>query len=657
MLANLTYLFKRRKTKQKASIKNISIPLANLFYMKYASKLLLILSSVPTLLLAQQSQTDSTQLQEVHIQGNRLQIPVNQSSRNIQIISQKEIQSLPSTSINEVLRYAAGVDIRQRGPFGTQADVGIDGGSFDQTILLVNGIKFSDPQTGHHMLNIPVPLEAIERIEILRGPASRIFGINGLTGAINIVTKKADSHSIFAHTYAGSSFENREEEGKKGIYWGKGIQLGGTISTEKQQHQLYLTKENSNGQRYNTASDNEKIFYQNQFQFNDRNALQMMAGYINNEFGANGYYAAPGDKESEEHVETVHYSLASTHQLGNKWFISPRFSHRYNEDDYRYYRNDLSKGRSKHYTHTLSGELNASYKSAYGDLGLGLETRQEKISSSNIGKHERVNFGAYTEFRTSHIKNFLINLGAYVNYNSDYDWQVFPGIDVSYLIGNYWQIAASTGSSQRIPTFTDLYLNQRPANIGNPELVSENAWQHDLTLKFNKDRIAAKAGYFYRDIDNFIDWTRESTAVPYQAMNLGKNQVHGVLVNFSFLQPFGGDQSLRFQVDYNYLDPSIINKTENKILKYGIKSLKHQLVGTLSYEVKEWSFTTANRYLERISGTPYFVSDFRVGYQRNNFRVYGDVQNIFDEEYLEIEAVPLLGRWVTLGVQYNLKFR
>ncbi len=85
--------------------------------------------------------------------------------------------------------------------------------------------------------------------------------------------------------------------------------------------------------------------------------------------------------------------------------------------------------------------------------------------------------------------------------------------------------------------------------------------------------------------------------------------------------------------------------------------MKHQLVGTLNYQVKDWSFTTANRYLERISGTPYFVTDFRLGYQRNDFRLYGDVQNIFDEEYLEIEAVPLLGRWVTLGVQYNLKFR
>lgn len=86
------------------------------------------------------------------INQNRLQIPFTKQTRNIQIITQEDIKRLPARSVNELLAYINGVDIRQRGPFGSQADVNIDGGSFEQTLILLNGAKISDPQTAHHSL-------------------------------------------------------------------------------------------------------------------------------------------------------------------------------------------------------------------------------------------------------------------------------------------------------------------------------------------------------------------------------------------------------------------------------------------------------------------------------------------------------------------------
>src|SRR5699024_2127659 len=124
------------------------------------------------------------ELKEVIIQGNRIQVPFNQSARDIQVITQQQIEALPAKSLNEVLSYIGGVDIRQRGPFGTQTDISIDGGTSEQTLVLINGVKMIDSQTAHNMMNIPVPLTAIERIEVLRGAAARIYGINSLTGAI-----------------------------------------------------------------------------------------------------------------------------------------------------------------------------------------------------------------------------------------------------------------------------------------------------------------------------------------------------------------------------------------------------------------------------------------------------------------------------------------
>ncbi len=640
--------------KPSLDINFLSIFDAKLTYMSFR-KLLFIFYTFPNLLFAQNLLPDSTRIDEVLIQENRFQIPFNQHSRNIQVLTQKDLKKLPSTSINEVLRYVGGVDIRQRGPFGTQADIGIDGGSFDQTLVLINGVKLSDPQTGHHMLNIPIPLEAIERIEILRGPASRVYGINGLTGAVNIVTKQVDSSEVFAHLYAGSSFKNVEETDQKGIYYGNGIQLGGSFYNKKHQHQLYASKEHSNGQRFNTGSDNEKIYYQNNLLLNQDNKIQMMAGYINNQFGANGFYAAPGDVNSEELIKTFLSSISSHHQLNGNWSLSPRINYRYNEDDYRYFKDDLSKGRSQHYTHSISGELHAYKQSKYGDFGLGTEIRHEAINSSNIGDHNRNNLGLFTEFRSTYFRNFIFNLGAYLNYNSDYDWQIFPGLDMSYLINEHWKISASSGTSQRIPTFTDLYLNQRPGNIGNPDLKSENAWQNEISASFQKDYISIKGGYFYRDIDNFIDWVRSSTDEPYQAQNLGNNKTHGIFGSLNFNQPFSENKNLSVNLQYSYLNPSIINDYENTIIKYGIESLKNQFQANISLQTERWIFTTANRLLQRASSNSYFVSDARIAFVKSKYHIYADIQNIFNTEYIEVGAVPMPSRWATLGFKYNLK--
>src|SRR5699024_7929868 len=147
--------------------------------------------------------------------------------RNIEILNRKDISQLPVSSVQELLAFVTGVDIRQRGPFGAQADISIDGSSFEQTLVLLNGIKLMDSQTAHNMMNLPVPLEAIEHIEILRGAAARVYGINALAGAVNIVTKKDSESFLSANVYSGSSFESKEPGDGRGIYGGGGVQLTG----------------------------------------------------------------------------------------------------------------------------------------------------------------------------------------------------------------------------------------------------------------------------------------------------------------------------------------------------------------------------------------------------------------------------------------------
>jgi iron complex outermembrane receptor protein len=590
-------------------------------------------------------------LEEIVIQENRLATPFSKSARDIQVITQKQIEALPAKSLNGVLSYVSGVDIRQRGPFGTQTDISIDGGTSEQTLVLINGVKMIDSQTAHNMMNVPVPLSAIDHIEVLRGAAARVYGINALTGAINIITKKENHSSVSADVQAGSSFKAKEEGDGSGIYGGGSAEFTGIFGSEKQSQLLSLAQSNYNGQRYNSASKNTRLFYNGKYDFNDDNSIQAMAGYARSRFGANGFYAAPADRNSEEIVESSVFSLSSKYRWGN-FTISPRISDRYGEDDYRFYKDNLSKGRSLHYTNALMLELNSNLKTGIGTFGFGWESRLEKINSSNIGKHKRDNHGAYAELKSSLGEKIQGTIGIYANYNTDFGWQVYPGIDLAYLINDYWKISTSIGSSQRIPSFSDLYLDQRPGNVGNELLQPENAWSYEGNIQYHKGSLRIKTGYFYRAISDFIDYVRDDSSEPYSPINFGKNKIHGIYGRVQQDFDLGGQQSMGYQVSYNYLQPSFETSTETQS-KYTLESLKHQFVSGIHYRIDDLSFQIKNRLLKRELGNTYDVADIRINYQLQNFLLYTEVTNLFDATYKEAGAVPMPSRWFTLGVKYQ----
>jgi len=599
--------------------------------------------------------TAAIALHEVVITENRLQLPFAKQNRNIQVIDRKQIEALPVRSINELLSHVAGVDLRQRGPFGSQADVSIDGGSFEQTLVLVNGMKILDAQTAHNTLNLPIPLDAIERIEILRGPAARIYGINSLTGAINIVTRRPERSELTAHAYTGSGFKKDTADNHK-LFHGRGIQLGGTLVGTAGRHSLYGSHESGNGYRYNTAFRNNKVFYQGEIPTGAVSAFSLLGGYVSNDFGANGFYAAPGDKESQEVVQTVLAAIGYRSQLTDRFSLSPRVSYRYAYDDYRYFRHDLSRARSQHHGHAINSEINGTLQTGAGDIGIGLEMRNEIIRSTNIGHHDRNNYGLYAEFKTENIDNLLLNAGVYVNYNSDYGWQVFPGIDLGYQLSTHWKLVAHTGMGQRIPSFTDLYLDQRPGNIGNPLLLAEHSWHAEGGIKYLDDRLAAHAAYFYRNLNDFIDWVRHSTDDPWQPHNFQRNRTRGL--SFTGNYRLSGEESRMAWIaglSYTWLSPRFEDSNNAGFLsKYVVESLRHQVTANLHLKAGEFAATAAARFNERISYRSYFVGDARFAYRFRPMEVYLDVQNIFDVTYIEAAAVPMPGRWFSLGLKYGI---
>lgn len=617
---------------------------------KYFATLALML--VGANLYAQQEKDSVVTIDEVIINENRFSTPISKHNRNVYIIDKAAIEKLPGRTLQEILQYANGVDIRQRGPFGSQADISIDGGSFEQTVVLLNGAKIIDSQTAHNMLNLPIPVEVIERIEIIRGPAARIYGINSLTGAVNIITKKPAKSGFLVSTYAGSNFE-KDSENTGDTFNGRGVQLGGVLSKAKQQHSIFASHDKSNGYRYNTAFENNKLFYQGNYQINDYNEILSSFGYINNGFGANGFYASPGDKNSSEIVQTTFASIQAKNYLSDKWTLMPRLSYRYNYDDYRYFGiANLNAGRSKHYTNSVAAEINTSYKTGKGELGFGAEARNEDINSSNIGDHNRNNLGIYVEYRTNLTEKLNVNFGTYLNYNSDFKWQVYPGLDASYALTDAFKIIGNIGTSQRIPSFTDLYLNQRPGNIGNPNLTSENAFQSEIGVKYVKNTFSINANYFYRKISNFIDWTKSVETDPWQSVNYGDLITNGFNVRSTYNTALTANTKLNINLAYSFLDSQFKDIQQEVPSKYSISSLKHQVTNTVDIKYKGLSVLLATRYNERITGASYWINDVRVSQSLNKFTIFLDAQNIFDTTYFEAGSVPLPARWFSLGVKF-----
>ena len=595
-----------------------------------------VLSVICTQFYAQTKSDSITQMDEVIINENRFNTPISKQNRNVYVITSETIKTLPARTLQEILQYANGVDIRQRGPFGTQADLSVDGRRFEETVVLLNGAKVIDSQTAHNMLNLPLPVEAIERIEIVRGPAARIYGINSLTGAINIITKKPTDSGFMVSTYAGSNFV-KDTQDTGDTFYGTGVQAGAVLGKEKQQHLIFASHDKSNGYRYNTAFENNKIFGS--------------AGSFNNGFGANGFYAAPGDLNSTEIVQTTFANIQSKHAITENWKIMPRVTYRYNYDDYRYLGNDnLNVGRSQHYTNSIAGELNSTVKLSKGEIGFGAEFRNENIHSSNIGDHDRENVGIYAEYRTSFTEKLDVNVGTYLNYNSDYKWQIYPGIDASYAITDQFKIIGNVGTSQRIPSFTDLYLKQT-GNIGNVDLDSENAFQSEIGFKYNKNALSFNANYFYRKIDNYIDWMRNATTTPWQSQNTGDLNTNGINLRGTYRLEFSKDSKLNILLAYTYLDSEFKSSRTEIYSKYLISSLKHQITNTIDYQFKNLSVSFATRFNERITGPSYWVNDFRISQSINKFTIFLDGQNIFNAVYYETGAVPLPSRWFTLGVK------
>ncbi len=621
-------------------------------------------------------------LDDVCVTGSRAPLTVSQAARMVTVLSREDIAQAPVQSVNDLLKMAVGVDVRQRGPLGSQTDISIRGGTQEQIVVLLNGINICDPQTGHNTFDLPCDLSDIIRVEVLEGPAGRVYGTSSLVGAINIVTSahKDSGNSADISLEAGSFGYARV--GAAGSYAPGSVPLTSRLSCSYARSDGYSR---SRAGRLNTDFSGAKAFYQGAYD-DDRIKLSWHAGLSDKGWGSGTFYATPRWQTDEqyEHTTKVHTALQGENKDGVLHFQPSVYWNHY-QDRYEGYRGRPNIMKYNYNRCDVYGlKLNSYFDWLCGRTALGAEIRNEDLVSGNLGEPlsrthhisgtdrdytlgvNRTNISAHLEHNV--IFDHLTISAGFVAAKSSWsnmNMTIYPGLDVSYVMGRV-KLFASYNSSLRLPSFTEMYYKLQ-GYAADPHLKPEEMQAVELGSQIHTPVVSAKVSAYYHHGKNMIDWIMDTTQ---------GEQAQWQSVNHTQLNAYGLEAALQvpvkigqFDLSYSYIYQDKANEP-GIVSQYALEYLRHKLVAGL--QTKEWrgiSMRLNCRWQDRVGaytsfdGTlcdyrPYALVDARIQKQTQRYLVYVEANNLFDNRsYVDFGNVQQPGLWVVTGLKIYLHSR
>ncbi len=604
-------------------------------------------------------------------------------SRSISKIVIPAQHHLPLSSINSTLQVFPQLDIRQRGPHDIQADISLRASTFDQVQILLNGFDISDPQTGHHSLNLPISFSQLYEIQLLSGPASRALGANAYAGAINFITKKPRNNSMDLLTEVGD-------------FGFTTLALGYSVANAHGGNYFSLNRSSSSGYAKNTDFYKYSIFY-----FGDFNKIksnwQWQIAYANKAFGANDFYT-PKFPNQYEHLQTAMAGLRFNTK--GKIFTSTSVHYRFNADRFELFRHGMSSPSWYHHPNfhwNNSFQLNTKMWlwSAYGKTTIALNYRLESVFSNVLGvatldtifpfydKEAYYNKKASRDYTNAsieqvyHWKKFTVAAGLMYYYSlqtNDFKG-IYPGIDLGFVWTKNTKLFAAINTGMRLPTFTDLYYSG-PSNIGNDNLLPESQLSYELGVKSKNNYLMISASVFLNKARNSIDWVRKSNNVKWQPINVSTVNSKGVDLALTFYPKktdivcFSWIKKMSFAWAYvqkqtsspQYQSHYVMDYLKNKvILELSHELYKHFYLGyTYSYYQREGQFLwyDSRSKLSQAKGyKPFGLFNIRLSWDYNTWNIYSNVSNLFDVKYQDYGNVVQAGRWFTVGVKKNFLFK
>jgi vitamin B12 transporter len=576
-------------------------------------------------------------LDPVVVTGSRIPEHLSRIGRSVSVITREDIEGLPVNSVSDLLKTIPGVDVRQRGVHGVQADVSIRGSSFEQTLILIDGINVNDAQTGHHNLDLPVNLEDIERIEVVKGPAARIYGQNAMAGVINIITRDADHPAIGGHAKYGEY--DYYSLGAHGAL--KAGDMSTRISASTQASTGHLTNEP-------TDFDVNTLACKSTAKGKDKK-VTVSLGYNEKDFGAYRFYSDTFPDQREKTETLLAHTSARLKMTDLE--IMPKVYWRRHRDRFKI---DIANNwlHNEHQTDAYGVQLDNRLESRLGSTAIGCELAGEELESSNLGDHERWRSGIFVEQRFYPVEAVALGVGASVVHYSHWGWKWWPGAEFNVELSDALNWFGSAEKSFRIPSFTEMFYDT-PANQGNPDLKPEQAYTYESGIRWDKGRFGGNLSAFLRDEEDVIDWTRASDQDPWKTRNITEIGTRGFEIGVDFYPEtfLGLPWVSAVHIAYTYLDSDL--DTGGLDSKYVLDHLRHQLQGSIVLQRSGWTHSLTGRHEERQVGDSHILVDAYLGHKWHQYEVFLEVTNLFDERYIESGFAPGPGRWVIGGIRFN----
>lgn len=636
--------------------------------MRFRSKLTVIIS----FFLVSKSgfaQVDST-LDPVTVTATLTPQTISKTGRNITVINADAIKQMPVNSIDELLRFLPGIEVQSRGPMGTQSDIVIRGGTFQQVLVILDGIRLNDPLTGHFSSYIPIAVSEIERIEILKGASSAIYGSEAVGGVINIITKSFS---------ASKKINNIESQIKRGQYGLANFSVGGLWSDGKNTIAGGINNNFAKGQQQRgvtgyfnntTASLSYKKIINSYFQVSLRTA------YDNRDFAAQNFYTTFKSDTASEKVQSFWNHI--------KLQYSKR-KHRLNVDmgfkaakDYYLFSAAVTANQNKS-SLFQSQIIYENELSKNSTLITGGQILQKKITSNDRGNHKVIQSAAYITLNQKLGKFINISPAIRLDNNNVSGTELIPQINFSFKKDNY-QLRGSAGKTIRDADFTERYNNfnkplVKSGSLGNPDLIPETSYSYEIGGDyFFKQTLKISASLFQRDQQNLIDYVTTAYADIPRKNNIIPSGKYALAKNIAKVNTRGLETDIVFnnaisKVSNVYVATGVLflkSESSNSIPSFYINSHAKFLINTsLRYSYKAIGISFNGLYklraqrdapaIEASVSRDYFVLNGQLTYsiKQNQLKVFIETNNIFDRKYSDILGSIMPGRWVLGGIQCN----
>ncbi len=609
-------------------------------------------------------------LDPVTVTASIAPIAVSKTGRNITVIKGEQFNKQPIHSIDELLKYLPGVEIQQRGPMGAQSDIVIRGGTFQQVLVILDGIRLNDPLTGHFSSYIPIAPAEIERIEILKGAASAIYGTEAVGGVINIITK-----SFAVNHIKQKQFQESTTIGQYGLLntgfgglWSDGKNtVGGGLQTN------HATGQQQRGIRGYFDLTTASLSYTRKI--NDTWSIGYRSAYDDRSFAAQNFYTTYTSDTGYEKVKSFwnHFQVAYQKKKSK---LSFNAGYKTSDDFYKF----SSTVAANHNKASLFQSL-LVYEQTIDDktsITAGGQFLQKNITSNDRGDHHVPQGAAFVLMNKQLGEHFNINPALRYDYSERYGSQLVPQLNVSYKI-KALQLRASAGKTIRDADFTERYNNYgqtfvASGSIGNPDLQVEKSFSYEAGADYwLKNNLKFSVGYFKRDQSNLIDYVTTPYANMPRKVNLSPTGTYALATNIAKVSTSGieaelqytkkwGEQSIWSSLGLQWVNNASSSGTPSFYVASAAKFLGNF---NIQYDYKNASISLNGIYKQRgtqaasainaVVTNNYFLLNAKASYAfcKKFANIFIEADNAFDKTYSDLLGTPMPGRWLMGGFGLN----